>query len=575
MTAKPMTGAEALVKCLENEGVEYIWGLSGGAALPIFDALVESKIKLVLVRHEQSAAHMADGYARVTGRPGVVLVTSGPGATNTITGVMTAHMDSIPMIVLTGQTISPMLGKDAFQEADVFDISMPVVKHSYLIKSTESIPRIIREAFHITNTGRPGPVMIDIPKNFSAGEFTGELYADMDLPGYSVGGDKVDESNVMTIAEALSKSRRPVLLVGHGVLISGAHKAVKELAETLKAPVTTTLLGKGAFPESHDLALGMLGMHGTAYANKAVAECDLIMSIGSRFDDRIIGKPAVFCKDATRIHIDIDGAEFGRMIQCDHYCKGDAGQVISELVKHVGELNTSDWLERLDGYKKRFPLTYRKRGGLKMQHILDTLNDMLKGNGIIATDVGQHQMWSAQFMKCENPNTWLSSGGAGTMGYGFPAAIGAQFGRPNEPVWAIVGDGGFQMTMAELATAAINRLPVKVIIMNNRYLGMVRQWQTMFYDDRKSGVDLEGNPDFARLAECYENAKGFNLKRAADIRKILERAMEYNEGPCVINAMVEKTENVFPMIPAGAALEDMLIKEPRSTSDLEKPTGST
>ncbi|MDP6525517.1 MAG: biosynthetic-type acetolactate synthase large subunit [Kiritimatiellia bacterium] len=575
MTAKPMTGAEALVKCLENEGVEYIWGLSGGAALPIFDALFESKIKLILVRHEQGATHMADGYARATGRPGVVLVTSGPGATNTITGVMTAHMDSVPMVVLTGQTISPMLGKDAFQEADVFDISMPVVKHSYLIKNTADIPRIIREAFHITNSGRPGPVMIDIPKDFSAGEFEGELHADMDLPGYSPGGTDVHEDEVMAIAEALSKSHRPVLLVGHGVLISGGQDALKKLAETLNAPVTTTLLGKGAFPESHSLALGMLGMHGTAYSNKAVAECDLIMSIGSRFDDRIIGKPSVFCKNATRIHVDIEESEFGRMIQCDHYCAGDAKQVIEELLKHVGELNTSSWLDRLDMYKRRFPLTYKKRGGLKVQHILDTLNDMLKGEGVIATDVGQHQMWSAQFMKCEKPNSWLSSGGAGTMGYGFPAAIGAQFGRPNEPVWAIVGDGGFQMTMAELATAAINRLPVKVIIMNNSYLGMVRQWQTMFYDDRKCGVDLEGNPDFARLTECYENAKGFTLKRVADIRKILERAMEYNEGPCIINAIVEKTENVFPMIPSGAPLETMMIKEPKSTADLEKPTGST
>ncbi|MBL7115861.1 MAG: biosynthetic-type acetolactate synthase large subunit [Kiritimatiellae bacterium] len=575
MSSKPMTGAEALIKCLENEGVEYIFGLSGGAALPIYDALVDSRIKLILVRHEQGASHMADGYARATGKPGVVLVTSGPGATNTITGLMTAHMDSIPMIVITGQTISSMLGKDAFQEADVYDLSMPVVKHSYLVKSTTDIPRLIREAFHITSTGRPGPVLIDVPKDFSAGPFEGDLYPEMDLPGYKPEDRQINKDDALAIAEAINKSRRPVLLVGHGALIAGAQNAIMQLAEKIKAPVVTTLLGKGAFPESHPLSLGMLGMHGTAYANKAVAECDLIMSIGSRFDDRIIGKPDMFCHNATRIHIDIDPSEFGRMIPCHHYCQGDAREVTETLLDHVAQLNTTEWLSTLEKYKKRYPLTYKQRGGLKMQCILDELNNMLGGKGIVATDVGQHQMWAAQFIRSEKPNTWLSSGGAGTMGYGFPAAIGAQFGRPQEQVWAIVGDGGFQMTMCELATASINHLPVKVIVMNNRYLGMVRQWQELFFDDRKSGVDLEGSPDFAKLAECYAPALGLTLKRSADIGKMLKRAMDYNDGPVVINAMVEKTDNVFPMIPAGAPLEEMLIKEPRKNTKLEKPTGST
>jgi acetolactate synthase-1/2/3 large subunit len=575
MSSKPMTGAEALIKCLENEGVEYIFGLSGGAALPIYDALVDSRIKFILVRHEQGASHMADGYARATGKPGVVLVTSGPGATNTITGLMTAHMDSVPMIVITGQTISSMLGKDAFQEADVYDISMPVVKHSYLVKATADIPRLVREAFHITTTGRPGPVLIDVPKDFSAGPFEGDLYPEMDLPGYKPEELHVNKDEVLAIAEAINKSRRPVLLVGHGALIAGAQTTILQLAEKIKAPVVTTLLGKGAFPESHPLSLGMLGMHGTAYANKAVAECDLIMSIGSRFDDRIIGKPSMFCREAVRIHVDIDRSEFGRMIPCHHYCQGDAREVTEELLNHVAQLNTSEWLATLDKYKKRYPLTYKQRGGLKMQCILDVLNEMLGGKGIVATDVGQHQMWAAQFIRSEKPNTWLSSGGAGTMGYGFPAAIGAQFGRPQEQVWAIVGDGGFQMTLCELATASVNHLPVKVIVMNNRYLGMVRQWQELFFDDRKSGVDLEGSPDFAKLAECYDPALGLTLKRSADIRKILTRAMEYNDGPVVINAMVEKTDNVFPMIPAGAPLEEMLIKEPRKNIKLAKPTGST
>ncbi len=575
MSEKKMTGGEALVRCLENQGVEYVFGLSGGAALPMFDALVDSKIKLILVRHEQGAAHMADGYARATGKTGVVLVTSGPGATNTITGILTANMDSVPMVVLTGQTISAMLGKDAFQEADVFGTTMPVVKHSYLVKRTEDIPRFVREAFHIASTGRPGPVLIDIPKDHSSGPFEGDLFPDMDLPGYQAEPDAPDEDEITAIAAALNQSRRPVILAGHGALIAHAGDMVRQLAERLQAPVTTTLLGKGAFPENHPLSLGMLGMHGTAYANKALVECDLIMSVGSRYDDRIIGKASAFCEKAVRIHIDIDASEFGRMIPCHHTCKGDARRVLEELLPLTGALDTKAWLSKLDTYKKRYPLQYKKRGGLKMQHILDVLDEMTASRAIVTTDVGQHQMWAAQFCKTIEPDTWLSSGGAGTMGYGFPAAIGAAFGRPDKQVWAVVGDGGFQMTMSELATAAINKIPVKILILNNRYLGMVRQWQTLFYDDRKSGVDLEGNPDFAKLAEAYPGAKGFTLKRAADIRKILTRAMEYNDGPCVINAFVEKQDNVFPMIPSGAPLEEMLIDEPKPSQKLAKPTGST
>ncbi|HAS81728.1 MAG TPA: biosynthetic-type acetolactate synthase large subunit [Verrucomicrobia bacterium] len=575
MSEAKMTGGEALVRCLENAGVQYIFGLPGGAALPMFDALVGSKIKLILARHEQGAAHMADGYARATGKPGVVLATSGPGATNTITGILTAHMDSVPMVVLTGQTISSMIGKDAFQEADVFGTTMPLVKHSYLIKSTNEIPRVLREAFYIASTGRPGPVLIDIPKDYSSGLFTGDLYPEMDLPGYNPGTGEPDENVVMQIASALSKSRRPLILAGHGALLADANEVLLALAEKLKAPVTTTLLGKGVFPESHPLALGMLGMHGTAYANKAVVECDLILSVGSRYDDRIIGKASMFCRNAVRIHIDIDAAEFGRMIKCDYYCKGDARKVLDMLLPQVGELKTEEWLQTLDGYKERYPLNYKKRGGLKMQHILDVLSEMTKGQAIIVTDVGQHQMWAAQFCKTEHPHTWLSSGGAGTMGYGFPAAVGAYLGNPKRQVWAVVGDGGFQMTMCELATACVNKVPVKVLVLNNRYLGMVRQWQTLFYDDRKSGVDLDGSPDFAKLAESFPGGKGLTLKRAADIRKVLQKAMDYNEGPCVIDALVEKTDNLFPMIPPGAAVEDMIIEEPRANHKLEKPTGST
>lgn len=575
MNRRQIDGAQALVMCLEREGVEYLFGISGGSAIPIYDALVttNTKMKFVLVRHEQGGAHMADGYARATGKPAVVLVTSGPGATNTITGIMTAHMDSVPMIVITGQAVSWMLGKDAFQEADIFGLTMPVVKHSYLVKKTDDIPRIAREAYYIATTGKPGPVLIDIPKDVSAGPCTVDLFQEMDLPGYHPYPETLDKEKVLEIAEAIAKSRKPLILAGHGVIISDACEELRALAEKLNAPVTTTLLGKGAFPETHRLALGMLGMHGTAYATKAAIECDLILNVGSRFDDRIIGRPEMFCRNAVKIHIDVDPSEIGKMIKPDIYLVGDAKPILAELIKHVGRLDTREWLAHLDGYKAKYPLRYKKHGGLKMQHVIDEMYHLTGGKAIAVTDVGQHQMWAAQFWKTERRLDWLSSGGAGTMGYGLPAAIGAQFGRPGELVVAFVGDGGFQMTMAELATASVHKLPIKVLILNNHYLGMVRQWQELFYDDRQSGVDLEGNPDFARLAECYPNARGFTLKRAADVRKILTRALEYNDGPAVVNCEVEKTDNVFPMVPAGRALEDLLIERPRRK--MEKPTGST
>ena len=573
MTEKTMEGGQALIRCLESEGVEYMFGYSGGAAIPIFDALVttDTKINFVLARHEQGAAHMADGYARATGKPAVVLVTSGPGATNTITGIMTANMDSVPMIVLSGQSVSWMLGKDAFQEADIFGITMPVVKHSYLVKASNEIPRIVREAFHISTTGRPGPVLIDIPKDLSAGPCTADLHAEMDIPGYKP-DYSVDNDTVLVIAEALAKSKRPLILAGHGAMISGAEPTLLALAEKAQIPVTTTLLGKGVFPETHELSLGMLGMHGTAYANKAVCECDLILNIGSRFDDRILGQPDKFCKDATIIHIDIDAAEIGKMILPQITCVADAKTALDELIKHVPVLETKEWCKTLDGYKSKYPLKFKRQGSLKMQHIIDEFYKLSEGKACVATDVGQHQMWAAQFYKNDSRYNWLSSGGAGTMGVGLPFCIGAAFGRRDDIHVCFVGDGGFQMTFFELATAALHKLPIKIVVLNNHYLGMVRQWQELFYDDRKSGVDLEGNPDFVKLAESF-GIKGFNLRRPGDVKRVLQSALDYKDGPCLINCEVEKADNVFPMIPAGAAIEDMLI-EPPSTK-LEKPTGST
>ncbi|HKU37698.1 MAG TPA: biosynthetic-type acetolactate synthase large subunit [Polyangiales bacterium] len=569
---KTLTGAERLVKCMEAQGVEYIFGLSGGAAMPIFDALVDSKIKLILTRHEQGATHMADGYARATGKPGVVLVTSGPGATNTVTGLLTALMDSVPMIVLTGQTPTFNLGKDAFQEADVTGITYPVVKHSYLVTDVNDIPRIVLEAFHLASSGRPGPILIDLPKDVTSAQCVAEDPDVVRIPGYATPGRASAES-LEQARELISASKRPLLYVGHGAVIAGAGEATRELAEKLQAPLVNTLLGKGAVDETHPLHLGMLGMHGTAYANKAVQNCDLIMAIGARWDDRITGRVSEFCTDAKRIHIDVDPAEFNKTILSDVQLLGDARLVVEDLLPLVGRLDTSAWLTQCAAWRKEFPLKYSKRGSsLRAQHVLDRLNDLTKGEVIVTTDVGQHQMWAAQFLRTKHNRTWLSSGGAGTMGYGFPAAIGAAFARPGETVWAVVGDGGFQMTLSELATAAIHKLPVKVLIINNNYLGMVRQWQELFFDNRYSGVDLEGNPDFVKLAGAY-GIKGFYIRKPDEVDRVLKRAIAYKAGPCVIEAVVVKEDNVFPMIPAGASYREMIIERPKKK--LEKPEGST
>jgi acetolactate synthase-1/2/3 large subunit len=574
MTNHALNGAQVILDCLKREGVDTIFGYPGGSAIPLFDALLDSNIKMVLSRHEQGATHMADGYARATGKVGVVLVTSGPGATNTFTGIYTALMDSSPIVVLAAQTTTPNLGKDAFQECDTSGMTFAAVKHSFLVKNPNDLPRIVKEAFHIARSGRPGPVLIDLPKDVTAGNCTASFSDEIDLPGYKI-PTYADPSAVEKAAALLKKSTKPLLLVGHGAIISNASRQVKELAEKLNAPVVETLLGLGAFPETHPLSLGMLGMHGTAYANKAVLDCDLIMSIGSRWDDRIVGKIEEFCKGATIIHIDIDPAEEGKILQPDAFLCGDAKLVLEQLLPLVSRLDTDDWVKTCQTYKKRFPLTYPKQGGLRMQHIISTVYELTKGKAIVTTDVGQHQMWVAQFFKADYPRQFISSGGAGTMGFGFPSAIGAAIGVSSELNWPIccfAGDGGFQMTEFELSTAAIHKLTIKIFVMDNKYLGMVRQWQDMFYGKRYSSVSMEGNPDFVKLAEAY-GIKAFRIKRSADAERVIQKALEYNEGPVLIHCECEEEDNVFPMIPAGAPLTAMMTEPPKG--QLEKPTGST
>lgn len=575
---RPLTGGEALIHSLEQQDVEYIYGLSGGAAIPIFDALhtTDTAIELVLTRHEQGAAHMADGYARASGRPGVVLVTSGPGAGNLMTGLMTAKMDSIPMVALTGQVPTFALGSDAFQEADIISMSAPVVKRNWQVHDPNDLPRITHEAFQVATSGRPGPVLIDIPKDVSSGVFSGSL--EKPQPAGEATTD-LDETALEAIIEAWQRAERPLILAGHGVLLAGGHHELRTLAERQATPVTTTLLGKGAFPENHSLSLGMLGMYGTAYANRAVTECDFLLNIGSRFDDRIIGRVDRFCRQAFVAHVDIDEREIGKVIEPDEAIIGDARLFLRRLLGEValsdeaGPSERTAWLERLNEHRQRYPLGYETDAKLTMQQVIDTVNEITRNQPtIVTTDVGQHQMWAAQFYRAGRPNSWVSSGGAGTMGFGLPAAIGAQMAKPEATVISFVGDGGFQMTSSELATACIQRLPIKIIVLDNQYLGMVRQWQEQFLDNRESGVDLTGNPDFVKLAESY-GAQTVLIDSTDNVRPGLEKAFAVNDGPVVVHAKVEKTGNVYPMVPPGAPLEEMLLGP--SENALPEPAGST
>lgn len=550
------TGSQILLDALIREGVEYVFGIPGGANLPLFDALYESPIKFILTRHEQGAGHAADGYARATGKVGVCLATSGPGATNLVTAIATAYMDSVPMVAITGQVKTFLIGNDAFQEADIIGITRPITKHSYLVKDVKDLARIVKEAFYITNTGRRGPVLIDLPVDITLEKCEEIIPTEVDLPGYK----PRYEGNIRQIkiaAEEINNSRRPVVYTGGGIVASDSSKELLELAEKGNLPVTTTLMGLGGFPEDHDLSLGMLGMHGTVYANFAVTECDLLVAIGSRFDDRVTGKIDEFAPHAKIIHIDVDPASISKTIKVDIPIVGDAKNILQELNKHIHFAERKEWFDKIKSWKEKNPLLYNKSENvIKPQYVIEQICDAGKGNVIITTEVGQNQMWAAQFFTYTKPRTFLSSGGLGTMGYGFPAAIGAQLGCPDKIVVDIAGDGSIQMNIQELSTVARLNIPVKIAILNNGYLGMVRQWQELFYNKRYSGVNLNGNPDFVKLAEAY-GAKGFLVEKKEQVRPTIEKAFSI-KCPVIMDFRIDPTENVFPMVPAGQAIHRMI-----------------
>ena len=561
-----INGARMLLECLHKVGVTDMFGYPGGAVIPIYDEIYSfDKIKHYFARHEQGAVHAADGYARVSGKVGVCLATSGPGATNLVTGIMTAHMDSIPLLAITGQVRSNLLGRDAFQETDIVGITVPITKGNYLVQNIKDIPRIIKEAYFIASTGRPGPVLVDIPNDIQQQEISYEEFnklfdKEVQLEGY----DPTYVGHPVQIKRALSlikKAKKPLIIAGAGVIKSQASKELFELANKMDMPVTTTLLGLGAFPENHDLSLGMLGMHGTVPANYATDEADLVIAAGIRFDDRIAGNPSKFCERAKIIHIDIDPAEIDKNKKADVPIVGDLKNVLSEINKELEPQDHKEWTDKVKKWKKEYPLAHRDVGKDKLlpQEVLKAINDILDGDTIVVTDVGQHQMWAAQYMTYKNANSIVTSGGAGTMGFGVPAAIGAQVGARDKKVVLIVGDGGFQMTLEEIMMIRQYNLPVKIVIINNSFLGMVRQWQELFKDRRYSFVDLECNPDFVKIADAY-GIKSERLKTKADLENKLKDLILSDEG-VILDCIVEKEENVFPMIPAGKTVSQMIGKK--------------
>ena len=560
---KMIRGARILLETLKRLGVTDIFGYPGGAVIPIYNEIYDFEgINHYLARHEQGAAHEADGYARASGKCGVCLATSGPGATNLVTGIMTAHMDSIPLLAITGQVCSHLLGKDAFQESDIVGITMPVTKNNYLVKDIRDMIRTVKEAYYLATTGRPGPVLVDITRDaqldvISYEEFEAIFNEPISIEGYDpnyIGHPK----QIKKAIDLLKGAKRPLIIAGHGVLLSNATEELYKLATTCQVPVVNTLLGLGSFPGEHQLSLGMLGMHGTVYANYAVNEADVVLALGIRFDDRIAGVPKEFCKDATIIHVDIDPAEIGKNKLIDIPIVGDLKHVLNEMNHELTPQTHESWLERIREWREEYPIRVRPHEGTSLlpQKVIQEIDNIIKGNAIVVTDVGQHQMWASQFITFSKPNTIITSGGAGTMGFGLPAAIGAQVAQPDKKVVLITGDGGLQMNSQELLLLKAYNIPVKVVIINNGFLGMVRQWQELFNQRRYSFVDLEVNPDFETLAKAY-GVQGVTLSTIEDLRSQL-RDLILSDEPVVINCVVEREENVFPMIPAGCTAKDMM-----------------
>ncbi|CAN5184640.1 acetolactate synthase large subunit [soil metagenome] len=564
-----LTGAQALIKSLEMEGVDVMFGLPGGAILPVYDPIIDSSIRHILVRHEQGAGHMAEGYAHVTGRPGVAIVTSGPAATNIVTPLCDAYMDSVPLVVITGQVAYSSIGSDAFQECDTTGITMSVTKHNWLVTNAQEIPQVVKEAFHIASTGRPGPVLIDVPKDVSNSMMDWYWPDSVDLPGYKP-TTKGHPKMIKEAARFILESRRPVIYAGGGILKARAAEVLRELAELTGIHVVTTLMARGAFPDDHPLCLGMPGMHGNYTAVTSMQKADLLIALGSRFDDRVTGKVSGFAPEAKIIHVDVDPAELGKVRRPDVPIVGDCRLVIEELVKAVHDLvaggtevpDRSPWNTTIDDWRARYPLAYEppeEGDALKPQMVLEHLRDSTPDDTIVVSGVGQHQMWASQYWKFNHPYTWVNSGGLGTMGFAVPAAIGAKVGRPDKMVWAIDGDGCFQMTAQELVTASSERIPVKIAILNNAYLGMVRQWQEMFYDERYSEVYLSPDlPDYVKWAEAM-GCVGLRAETPEDIQPVIDKANAIDDRPVVVDFRTDSREKVYPMVPANSSNDQIVV----------------
>jgi acetolactate synthase-1/2/3 large subunit len=562
------TGAEIIIECLKKEGVKHIFGYPGGVVLNIFDLLYDDKdLKLILTRHEQGAVHAADGYARSTGKPGVVLVTSGPGATNTVTGIATASMDSIPIVVMSGQVPTKLIGNDAFQEADIVGITRPCTKHNYLVKDVKDLSKTLREAFHVATTGRPGPVLLDLPKDVTGASAIFKWPEHVRIRSFN---PKIEGNRWMIkqAAHSIHRAKRPVIIAGGGVILSNSCKELRDVAEYASLPVIMTLMGLGSFPGTNKLSLGFPGMHGSYYANKAIQESDLLIAVGMRFDDRVTGRIKDFAPHAKIVHVDIDPTSIRKNVRVDIPIVGDAKGVLKVLLQILKEDRKvqwdavrKSWLKQINAWRKERPLSYEfSETVIKPQYVVEKIYELTKGNAIISTEVGQNQMWAAQYYKFDRPRTWLTSGGLGTMGYGFPAAMGAQVAHPNKTVIDIAGDGSIQMNIQELATCSIYKIPVKVAILNNQYLGMVRQWQELFYNERYSYTHLYGVPDYVKVAEAY-GAVGLRADKPSEVEPVIKEALKIKDKPVFMDFSVHWKEKVYPMVPAGAAIDEMIFGE--------------